>query len=305
MPIMRLGAFFIFFAVLCALTGTAHASKYASIVIEAQSGRILHAVQPYQTFHPASMTKLMTLYMTFEALKKGKLTLEQEVPVSEKASKQPSSKLWLPAGDKVAVRDLILSLIIRSANDASVVLAEAIAGTEEDFARLMTKKAFEMGMSSTQFYNSSGLYHKAQVSTPRDMALLVRRLMTDYPEYYPLFGERSFKFRGQKIVGHNSFLNYYKGADGLKTGYIDASGYNLAASATRDGTRLIAIVFGGLDRGWRDQHMAKLMDYGFYQVQKIAQRREKSREIYETRLPDRNATSTRLRLSQPAGVGVY
>jgi len=299
---------------LCVLMGSLYASssahaKYASIVIEAQSGDILHAVNPYKKFHPASMTKLMTLYMTFDAIKKGRLDIEKKVPVSAHAARQPATKLYLQEGDTAKVRSLILSLITRSANDASVVLAEAVSGTEKEFARAMTQKAYSLGMSSTQFYNASGLHHKDQVSTPRDMSLLVRRLMTDFPEYYHMFSTKDFEFRGTTIRNHNTFLKNYPGADGLKTGYINASGYNLAASAVKDGRRLISIIFGGLDKDWRDQHMTKLMDYGFYKATQMAQRREKREErqraVFEARLPDRSRSSASLSLSQPVSAGSF
>ncbi len=259
-------------------------AKYASMIIDAQTGTILHAVNPNKRYYPASLTKMMTMYMAFEELSAGKLQLNQKLKVSKYASRQPRSKLWMEPGSTITVKDALLSLVTRSANDAAVVLAESIAGSEKKFAHRMTQTALKIGMLNTRFKNASGLPNKGQVSTARDMALLARSLMIRFPQYYHLFGTERFKFRGNTIVGHNNFVKSYQGADGLKTGFINASGYNLVASAKRDKIRLIGVVFGGLSAKWRDKHMTKLMDYGFIKADTvIASKEEKKQARLEKR----------------------
>jgi len=256
------------FLCLLLITSFAHA-KEASIVIEAQSGTILSAENIHNQFYPASMTKLMTLYLTFEALTDRRLTLGQKLKVSKKASKQPSSKLWMEPGTTITVKEAIQALIIRSANDVAVVLAESIAGSEQNFAQQMTQKAIKLGMYKTRFANANGLHDDKQVSTPRDIALLVRAMMLQFPQYYGYFGQTEFTFRGNKITSHNKFVKTYPGADGLKTGYVGKSGYNLAASAVQGNVRLIGVVFGGETAPKRDNKMVNLMDAGFGKARKL------------------------------------
>lgn len=239
------------------------AAKYASIVMDAETGQVLHAANADTRKFPASLTKMMTLYMTFEALESGKLTLEQRLPVSARAAGMAPSKLGLKAGDRVRVEDCVLGLVTKSANDCAVVLAEAIGGSEMNFAKLMTAKARSIGMTRTTFKNASGLPNSGQLSTARDMARLSQALLQDHKKYYGFFSTKSFTYRGITHNNHNRLMARYDGMDGLKTGFIRASGFNLAASAVRDGRRLIAVVFGGQSATWRDNHLAGLMDKAF------------------------------------------
>ena len=252
-------------AVLAAATvvGTPAAARYATVVVNADTGQILHSRNADTRNYPASLTKIMTLYMVFEGLKQGKLAMTQGLPVSRRAAGMAPSKLGLKAGDRIATRDAILALITKSANDAAVVIAEALGGTEAKFARKMTKRARELGMTRTTFRNASGLPNRGQLSTARDMAILALRLVRDFPEEYRYFATKQFKFRGRTYSNHNGLLDRYEGADGIKTGYIRASGFNLVASAERDGTRVIGVMFGGRSANSRDAQMVKLLDRGF------------------------------------------
>ncbi|MGD9650242.1 MAG: serine hydrolase [Dongiaceae bacterium] len=240
----------------------AHA-KYASIVIDAQSGQVLSSVNPDAKRFPASLTKVMTLYMTFEALEQGRLKMNQSLPVSKNAAKRAPSKLYLEAGDRITVREAILALITRSANDAATVLAEGMGGSEAKFAQMMTVRAKQLGMRNTNFRNASGLPHSAQISTARDLATLSRAIIFNYPQYYKLFSTETFTFRGNTITNHNHLLANYPGADGIKTGYIRASGFNLIASAQEGGRRVIGVVLGGQSPRWRDRQMELLLNNGF------------------------------------------
>jgi D-alanyl-D-alanine carboxypeptidase len=242
--------------------GAAHA-RYASIVIEAGSGKVLHAVNADTRNHPASLTKMMTLYMIFDALDSGRLKLDRRLKVSRVAAGRSPSKLGLRRGQSITVRDIIGALVTKSANDAATVAAEALGGTERKFARLMTKKARGLGMYRTVFRNASGLPHFRQLSTARDMATLVAALLRDFPHHYHYFSMREYKVKGRKFRNHNRLLARYKGMDGVKTGYIRASGYNLASSSVRDGNRLIGIIFGGRSVRWRDRHMTWLLNRGY------------------------------------------
>lgn len=242
---------------------SAAVAKYASIVIDAQTGQVLHAAGADTRNFPASLTKMMTLYMTFEALDSGKLGLHQRLPVSQRAAGMAPTKLGLKPGETVEVEDCILGLVTKSANDCAVVLAEAIGGSEANFARMMTDRARALGMSRTTFKNASGLPNPGQLSTARDMARLSQALIQDHKRHYGFFSTASFTFRGVNHTNHNRLMARYEGMDGLKTGFIRASGFNLAASAVRDGRRLIAVVFGGQSPVWRDNHLADLMDEAF------------------------------------------
>ena len=237
--------------------------RYASIIIDTDSGEIIHARQIDKPRYPASLTKLMTLYLTFEALDHGKLKLDQALPVSRYAASQPPTKLGLRSGGTILVRDAINALIISSANDVSVVIAEAISGSEARFASLMTHRARELGMSRTTFQNPHGLPNAGHVSTARDMAKLANALIRDHRTYYPLFAQREFTYQGRRRKNSNALLGTVDGVDGFKTGYTYASGYNLTISATRNGRRLIAVVLGGASGASRNQHMRDLIDRGF------------------------------------------
>jgi len=242
------------------------AARYASIVVDATSGRIVHGRHIDTRLYPASMTKMMTLYLLFEALDIGKLSMSSRLAVSQRAAGQAPSKLGLRAGSTITVREAILALVTKSANDVATVVAEALGSTEVNFARMMTDKAHSLGMSQTTFRNASGLPNSGQKSTARDMAILALSLMRHFPNHYHFFSTTSFRYNGRTYTGHNHLMKRYDGADGLKTGYISASGFNLAFSATRNGRRLIGVVFGGRTARSRDDHMAELMDKGFRTV---------------------------------------
>ncbi len=248
-----------------ALGSTAQA-RYASIVVDFESGLVLHETNADTRNYPASLTKMMTLYLAFEALRRGEIKIDQMLDVSARAAGMPSSKLGLRKGEKISVKDAILAMVTKSANDAAVVVAEALADKEYKFARRMTSKARELGMSNTTFRNASGLPNRGQFSTARDMATLARALIRGYPDYYELFSTPQFTYRGQSYNNHNRLLRYYEGTDGIKTGYIRASGFNLVASAVRDGRRLVAVVFGGKSPRSRDRHVTGLMDTAFAQL---------------------------------------
>lgn len=245
------------------LLPSAVSAKYAAIVIEEASGDVLHAVNPDTRHYPASITKLMTLYLLFEAIEANRYTIRSKLRVSARAARQPASKLGLRTGDRISVGDAILSLAVQSANDVAVVVAEALGGTERKFAGLMTAKAKALGMANTRFRNASGLPNRRQLTTARDVATLARAIRRDFPEYYPVFATRAFTYRGKRHLSHNRLLERYAGTDGLKTGYIRASGFNLVASAERAGTRLIAVVLGGRSPRARDLHAMGLLERGF------------------------------------------
>lgn len=244
--------------------GTAPAqARYTSIIIDAETGQVLHQNEPDARNYPASLTKMMTLYLTFEALHSHRLSMTQDLPVSSHAENQAPSKLGLHAGDTIRTEHAILGLATKSANDAAVVLAEALGGSESGFAAKMTAKARELGMSRTVFRNASGLPNDEQMSTPRDMATLGKALIDDWPQFYHYFHRSSFSYNGQVHHNHNHLMERYPGMDGIKTGFIRKSGFNLAASAVRNGRRLIAVVFGGPSARARDDHMAALLDDAF------------------------------------------
>lgn len=267
--------FFIRFGVALALcvaalgAGPSHAKapREAGLVMDAKTGEILYAKNADAESYPASLTKMMTLYLTFEALEAGRLKLDQPLPVSAHAAAQAPTKLGLKPGQSVTVEQAILALVVKSANDVASVVAEALGGTEKHFAELMTAKARALGMASTTFRNASGLPDKRQVSTARDMARLAIALYREFPQYYHYFGTQRFDFNGQTIYSHNRMLRNYPGTDGLKTGYTAASGFNIAVSARRGGRHLIGVVFGGTSAGARDRKMAKLLDQSFAQLE--------------------------------------
>ncbi|GAB6053449.1 D-alanyl-D-alanine carboxypeptidase [Magnetospira thiophila] len=245
------------------LVPTPAAAKYASLVIEADSGRVLHSTNADTRNYPASLTKLMTLYILFERLEQGKLRLNSPFTMTRRASRQPPSRLGLAAGHTLTVDQVIRALVVKSANDIAAAVADNISGNPKAFANLMTETAHRIGMSNSNFRNSSGLPHRAQMSTARDMATLARRIMIDFPQFYHYFSLEEFTFQGKTHRTHNKLLKKYVGMDGLKTGYISASGFNLVTSAVRGNKRLIGVVFGGRTAKARDQHMAQLLDKGF------------------------------------------
>ncbi len=256
---------------------TAHATpwvpnpaKDSYLIVDATSGRELLSDQPDELRHPASLTKLMTLYLTFTALDSGRLSLGDALPVSLNALNAPPTKMGMQPGGTVIVRDAVMGLVTRSANDAAILLAEGLAGDEETFAQQMTNKARQLGMTSTVFRNASGLPNNEQVTTAHDMARLASALLRDFPHYYPVFSVQSYPYRGRSLENHNRMLLTYAGADGLKTGYTNASGFNLVMSAVRDNRRLIGVVMGGNTAYQRDKLMADLMDRGFAAAQQMS-----------------------------------
>lgn len=239
--------------------------KYAAIVIDATTGQVLMSDTPDKQLHPASLTKMMTLLLAFDALSSGQISHQDFIRVSSKAAGQSPSKLGIPAGGRLRVDDAIRAVAVKSANDIAVAMAEAMAGTESRFAQQMNARAREIGMTRTHFVNASGLHNSFQVSTARDMATLARYIINTYPSYYRYFGLKSFNYGGRSHANHNRLMSNYAGMDGMKTGYIGASGFNLVASAKRDGRRLIGVVFGGRTAVSRNAHMAKILDAAFAQ----------------------------------------
>ncbi len=276
---MKYKALIVIFIIFQTLSLTARAEeKFASIVVDASSGTVIQATAAEKLRYPASLTKIMTLYMTFKALRQGSLRINQALPVSEYAASMPPSKLGLRPYTSIRVRDAIFGLVTESANDAAVVLAEALAGSEGNFAYKMTDQARKLGMKRTVFRNASGLPNDDQMTTARDMAILARAVYFNFPEYYRFFSTASFTYLGRTHKNHNKLMQRYAGMDGLKTGYIRASGFNLVASAVRHKTRLIAVVFGGESAAERDRTMAALLDSSFIQRAK--------RQITNESVPD-------------------
>lgn len=237
--------------------------RYAGMVVDLDEGEVLYAENEDARRYPASLTKVMTLYLAFEALEQGRLQLDQPLPVSSQAASMPASKLWLSPGSSILVDEAIRALAVRSANDVAVVMAEALGGSERRFAQLMTAKARELGMRNTTFRNASGLPDDHQITTARDMVTLAVRVMQDFPDYYHYFGLQEFTYRGTRHTSHNRLVRNYPGADGLKTGFIRASGFNVITTAKRGDRRLMGIVMGGFTAQSRDKHMTSLLDRSF------------------------------------------
>jgi len=238
-------------------------AKYASIIVDAKTGRILHATNADTRNYPASLTKTMTLFMVFEALNTRTISLNTQLRVTARAARQPASRLGLKRGQTISVEDAILALVTKSANDVATVIAENLAGSERNFALRMTAMARRIGMTRTTFRNASGLPHRGQMSTARDMAIMARALLHRHARHYHYFSTKSFSYDGRRHKNHNKLLATYKGADGIKTGYIRASGFNLMASAIRGNARLIGIVFGGNSSRHRNKLMTRLLNKGF------------------------------------------
>jgi len=234
--------------------------RYAGLVIEVESGEVLYAENADSRRHPASLAKMMTLYILFEELEAGRLNRRQAIAVSRHAARQPPSKLGLKAGSSISVDDTVTAIAVRSANDVAVAAAEAIAGSEEAFARRMTERARALGMRSTVFRNASGLPDPAMVTTARDMAILARAMQTRFPRETRVFATKSFSRGGKRYESTNRLLGKLDGMDGMKTGYTRASGYNLAASVNRRGRRLIIVVMGEKSGAARDGHVAALAE---------------------------------------------
>jgi D-alanyl-D-alanine carboxypeptidase len=252
----------VFFLSLCLAASHAYARE-SYIVIEAKTGTVLLEDDADAVRYPASLTKMMTLYLTFEAVKNKRFSLKTRLPVSAFAAAQSPSKLGFKKGQTITVEQCILGLVTQSANDAAVVLAEALGGSEVKFARIMTHRAYALGMKRTNFRNASGLPNESQVTTAREFTILSRALLNHFPEYYHYFSRKSFTYGRRTHQNHNHLMKEYAGMDGIKTGYIRASGFNLAASARRNGLRLIAIYFGGDTARERNAIVERLLDRGF------------------------------------------
>ncbi|MCW8915852.1 MAG: D-alanyl-D-alanine carboxypeptidase [Magnetovibrio sp.] len=248
------------------LAPTLSHAKYASLVIDAKTGEVLHEINADTRNYPASLTKMMTLYMMFEAIEEGRLRMDDRIMMSKRAARQPPSKLGIKVGHTFSVETAIRALAVKSANDVAAAAAEHLGGTERQFALLMTAKARKLGMSNTTFRNASGLPHRGQLSTARDMSTLARMLLTHFPHRYHYFSEPKFKFANKTYNSHNKLLTNYEGTDGIKTGYIRASGFNLVASVKRGDKRLIGVVFGAKNSKTRNHHMVKLLDKGWAKV---------------------------------------
>ena len=240
------------------------AAPYAALVMDARTGEVLHSRNADTPLHPASLTKMMTLYVVFHEVEAGRMSLDQMVTISRNATREPPSKLGLRSGQKIALRYLIRAAAVKSANDAATALGEAVSGSEAEFARYMTSTARAMGMSNTTFKNAHGLTTSGHLSTARDMATLGRRLFYDFPDYYNLFSRVTTETSVKTVYNTNrKFLAAYRGADGIKTGYTNAAGFNLVASAQRGEERIIASMFGGTSTAQRNRQVAKLLDMGF------------------------------------------
>ncbi|KKB96095.1 D-alanyl-D-alanine carboxypeptidase DacC precursor [Candidatus Arcanobacter lacustris] len=237
-------------------------SRHASLVVDYPSGNILHQENADKPRHPASLTKMMTIYLTFEAIKAGRLSFDQELLVSAHAAKTAYSS-FVKMGQKIPVRDLVMASIVKSANDATVVLGEKLAGNEYEFSKMMTAKARQLNMHNTTFKNAHGLHHFEQKTTALDMAKLAIALHRDFPEYYHLFSKTSFVYKGKTYNGHNRVLSNYPGATGLKTGFINASGFNIVTTAKRNDATLIAVVMGGETSHARDNKTMRLLNLHF------------------------------------------
>ena len=236
-----------------------YAPPYAAMVVDANTGRTMHAVNEDALRHPASVTKVMTLYLLFEQLQSGRLRLDSELTVSRRASAMAPSKLGLPPGSKIEVEDAIKAIVTRSANDVAATIAENLGGSEEAFAARMTKKARALGMTRTVYRNASGLPNPEQVTTARDLTILARAVQEKFPKYYKYFQTRSFAWKGQTIGNHNRLLGRVEGVDGIKTGFTNASGFNLMTNARLEGRHIVGVVLGGRSGRSRDDIMANLI----------------------------------------------
>ena len=307
---------FAVFAALFGLSGAAWAqtaekdkdkNKYASIIIDVDTMEILHARKIDGLRYPASLTKMMTLYLTFDALERGELRLDEPMLISARASRAAPVKLGLRAGRTITVRQAIQALTVKSANDAAVVLAERLGGSEQEFATQMTQKAKALGMQRTVFRNANGLPDADQFTTARDMGKLAEALLRTHTKYYPYFSQKTFHYNGRTYTNHNTLLGKVDGVDGFKTGYTNASGYNLVLSAKRDGRRLIAVVLGGASGSSRDQHMADLIERGFKVQKQMDAKRDNSKQIerFALNADERKIKQIKTPIASPNGIQAY
>lgn len=251
--------------VLSCLMPGASAFAGPTLLFEAKTGTVLYAEDQDSQWHPASLTKIMTAYLTFEALKQGKITLETKIPVTEAAYVQPPSKVGLPVGAEITIETALQALIVKSANDVAMMLAEALGGNEAAFVEKMNATAKRLGMSRTNFVNPNGLPAPEQMTTAHDLARLARAVISEYPEFAPYWSMTEMRIGNRRLHSHNGLLKTFEGADGLKTGFICDSGYNVVASATRDGHRLMAVVLGETSGHERTLRAASLLQHGFEQ----------------------------------------
>jgi len=254
------------FFVFLILSSSVSFAKKAAIVIDFDTKEVLFEVNANTKNYPASLTKIMTLYILFDQIEKELLTNETKLKVSKNASSRSPSKLYLEAGSYIKVEDAIMALIIKSANDVATVVAENISGTEKEFAKVMTSYARNLGMNNTTFKNASGLPNRAQLTTARDISILSHALITNFPEKYKLFSKQKFTYNGKTYKTHNKLMLSYEGADGIKTGYIRASGFQLAFSAVRNNKRLVGVIFGGDTGKQRDRSLKIIMDKEFTEL---------------------------------------
>lgn len=243
--------------------GSTDPGKDAALIVDGVSGKVLYSRNAKVERHPASLTKLMTAYLLFEALKQGRIKMTDILTFSHQAARQKPTNMNVRAGATITVAEAIDALIVRSANDVAVAIAERLAGTEKNFARLMNAKARQLGMRGSFFRNASGLPDRLQLTTATDMALLARHVAFDFPEHYHFFAKRDFVYNGTRYAGHNRLLGRYKGADGMKTGYTVASGFNLVSSVSRGNVHVIGVVMGGRTARRRDREMIRLLDQTF------------------------------------------
>lgn len=262
--VRNLVALAIFGVVVAGFSGAAGAAPYAAIVMDARTGQVLYAKNADARLYPASLTKMLTLYITFAAIERGDLTLDTLITVSKNAAAEPPSRLGLRAGQRIALRHLIRAAAVKSANDAATAIGDHIGGTEAGFAAIMNRTAKQLGMNNSSFRNANGLTRDGHLSTARDMTILGRHLFYDFPQYYNIFSRRSTDAGLAEVNNTNrKFLDSYQGADGIKTGYTGPAGFNLTASAQRGNVRIIATIFGGTSTAQRNAKMAELLDLGF------------------------------------------
>ncbi len=282
------------------LAAPVEAAPYAAVVMDSRTGEVLHSRNADSRLHPASLTKMMTLYVAFEAVERGEINLDTKVTISRKAATEEPSRLGLRSGQKIALRYLIRAAAVKSANDASTAIAEAISGSEAAFVRRMNRTAKSIGMKKTSFRNAHGLTESGHLSTARDMTILGRQLLFDFPDYYNLFSRGSTHAGVRTVRNTNrNFLKDYSGADGIKTGYTRAAGYNLVASAKRRQERIIVTVFGGRSAATRNSRVAELMDMGFKRAPSQARVARPSRPLYQPNSPRLALNTSRPPIPRP------
>ncbi|MEM7661816.1 MAG: D-alanyl-D-alanine carboxypeptidase family protein [Pseudomonadota bacterium] len=266
------------------IQGAQAEERYASIVVDAETNEVLHARFADDSRYPASLTKVMTLYMLFDALKSGSISIHDQLPVSRFADSQPASDLGLRAGATISVEEAIYALITKSANDVAVVVSERLGGSEERFAALMTVKAHQLGLASTRFYNASGLPDERQVTTARDMSRLAEALLEEHGDYYHYFANERFTWKRTTYKNHNRLLETVPGVDGIKTGYTRASGFNLMTSAIRDGRRIIVVMLGGNSARARNTHVTQLVEAAYTALDSVPQMEQELQPALNTQI---------------------